>query len=99
MSVGQFISTYLDITGALEYTGWVLVLTGEDDQAFCGPGSPVLGEAKCGCLLPDTKSTFPNADCNWHSVANTGHAINGYYPAHGAFQIAHEFLAGENFAG
>jgi hypothetical protein len=96
VSVGQFISTYLDITGAPEYAGRVLVLIGEDDQAFC---SPVLGEAECGSSLPDTKSTFPNADYNWHSVANTGHATNGHYSDHGAFEIVHEFLAGESFAG
>jgi len=60
VSLGQFVSTYVDITGPPKYKSRVLVLTGEEDQAFCALGSPVLGPAKCGDLLPDTQTLFPN---------------------------------------
>ena len=73
----------------------MLVLTGEQDQAFCGPGSPVLGLAECGSLLPDTQALFPNADYNWHSINATGHAINYHYSAQDAFRVAHQFWQGK----
>jgi hypothetical protein len=98
-SLGQFVRTYVDITGAPEYKGRVLVLTGEEDQAFCGPGSPVLGPAKCGDLLPDTQTLFPNAKYNWNIVDATGHAINFHYSAQSAYKVAYEFLAGKTFSG
>lgn len=58
-----------------------------------------MGDAHCGDLLPDTQSLFPNAEYNWHAVNATGHAINLHYSAEMAFEVAHEFLAGEAFAG
>lgn len=45
VSLGQFLSTYILPTTASTYTGRVLVLTGEQDQAFCGPGSSALGKS------------------------------------------------------
>ena len=89
----------MGINEAPAYRGRVLVLTGEQDQAFCGPGSPVLGPAECGSLLRDTGALFPNADYNWHSVNATGHSINYHYSAQAAFGVAHQFLAGQSFEG
>lgn len=99
VSLGQFLSNYLDGTVvASDYKGRVLVLTGEEDYAFCGPGNPSLGPAKCGKLLPDTKTIFPAADYNWYSVANTGHSNPFHYSRFETFAVAHEFIAGASFS-
>ncbi|KAF5684638.1 alpha beta-hydrolase [Fusarium denticulatum] len=99
VSLGQFFSVYgLPFLGN-GFTGRVLVLTGEQDQAFCGPGSSTIGPAYCGPLLRQTGSLFPDAEYNWKSVDRTGHAIQFFMSASKVRDIAHRFLAGENFHG
>lgn len=99
VSLGQVVTLYTDITPAPEYKGRVLVLTGEDDELFCALGSSALGPANCGSLIPDTKTLFPNAPYNYHSVANTGHVINLHYTAPDSDKVIHEFLGGTDFSG
>ncbi|TLD39212.1 hypothetical protein E2P81_ATG00199 [Venturia nashicola] len=99
VSTGQFVSTYADITRAPSYKGRVLVITGEQDQAFCGPGSPKLGQAKCGSLLKETGSLFPNAEYNYKSVARTGHAIFLHSSVRKTFGFIDRFLDGGRLEG
>lgn len=99
VSLGQFISVYaLPFNGA-GFTGRVFVLTGEQDQPFCGPGSSALGPAGCGPLLEETGSIFPDAQYNWKSVNRTGHAIQLFTSSQKVYSLAHQFLAGESFQG
>lgn len=99
VSVGQFISTYADFPPAPEYKGRVLVLTGEHDQAVCGPGSPKIGPANCGPLLQQTGTLFPNAQYNWKSIPQTGHAVPLHNTSVLSFFWAATFLAGETYHG
>lgn len=99
VTLGQFLSNYLDgATVAPDYRGRVLVLTGEEDYAFCGPGSPTLGPARCGESLPGTVTLFPAAEYSWYSVANTGHSNPFHYSRFETFAVAHAFMAGASFA-
>lgn len=97
VSIGQFISTYALIVPAPAYTGRVLTLTGQHDQAFCGPGSPVLGPAMCNDLLKDTGSLFPSAEYNWYAVEQSGHALILHESHAETLKVAHAFLDGARF--
>lgn len=99
VTIGQFVSLYGLFYSAPEYTGRVLVLTGEQDQAYCGPGSPVLGPASCGSLLKETGILFPKAQYNWKSVDRVGHATQLHIRSQTVYDIAQRFLAGESFQG
>jgi hypothetical protein len=99
VSAGDLFSTFVGPVNAPEYTGRVLVLTGEEDQIFCGFGNPLLGLAACGDRLAATANLFPRADYNWQSVAETGHATQLHDSAPQVFDIAARFLAGEAFQG
>lgn len=98
VSTGQFISTYALIVPAPAYKGRVLTLTGQHDQAFCGPGSPVIGPAMCNDLLKDTGSLFSGSDYNWYAVEQSGHALILHNSHAETLDVAHRFLAGEKFA-
>ncbi|KXS94005.1 hypothetical protein AC579_7516 [Pseudocercospora musae] len=96
VSTGQFVSTYVDIVEAPMYGGRVLVLTGEQDQAFCGPGSSAINpQPSCGNLLAETGSLFPNAEYNWKSIPRSGHALILHKSARETLRVAHDFLAGK----
>lgn len=75
LCVAQFVGAFTAIVSAPKYTGRILVLIGEKDQAFCGPGCPVLSAAYCGDLLAETKELFPAADYSWKSIQHSGHAV------------------------
>lgn len=98
VSLGQFVTTYSGNSPAPAYKGRILVLTGGKDQAFCGPGSPVLGPADCATLVPGTQTLFPNAEYNYRIIPNTGHSVNLHFNGHSAFVTAHQFLAGQRFS-
>ncbi|KAI5357649.1 putative alpha/beta hydrolase-1 [Septoria linicola] len=98
VSSGQFVSAYVDIIPAPAYRGRVLVLTGEQDQAFCGLGSSATQpEASCGNLLAETGELFPKAEYNWQSIPRAGHALILHKSAQQTLQVAHEFLSGKYF--
>ncbi|KAF2134760.1 hypothetical protein P153DRAFT_329420 [Dothidotthia symphoricarpi CBS 119687] len=99
VTIGQFVTLYALYYSAPEYTGRVLVLTGEQDQAYCGPGSPVIGPAGCGSLLQETGTLFPKAQYNWKSVDRVGHGIQLHIRSQTVYDIAQRFLAGESFQG
>lgn len=99
IAFGQFVWTYLprQTTPAPAYTSRVFILTGEQDQAYCGRGGII--PAKCGSKLKESGSLFPNADYNWLSIGRTGHATELHDSAQDVYAIAHRFLAGETFRG
>lgn len=100
MSIGQFVSTYIDVAPAPAFRGEVLVLTGERDQAFCGPGSSAIdAKPACGGLLRETGELFPNAEYNWFEVERTGHALVLCESVRESLRVAHEFLKGRRFRG
>lgn len=77
VSVGQFASVYAYPFNGAGFTGRVLVLDGENDQPFCGLGSPVLGPAFCSTpsnQLQQTGSLFPQAKYNYKTVNHIGEA-------------------------
>ncbi|KAH9818210.1 alpha beta-hydrolase [Teratosphaeria destructans] len=98
VSLGQFVSTYLNIGASPQYTGRVLVITGEQDQAFCGLGSSAIDpNPHCGTLLASTGSLYPNADYNYQSVPRTGHSSLLHLTAQTTLKVSHQFLAGRKF--
>lgn len=101
VSLGYTVTTYLgpfNAPVASNYKGRVLVLTGENDQAFCGLGSAALSpDTQCGSLLKDTGSLFPAADYNYQSVPRTGHATILHESVGFTFDVAHRFLAGAKY--
>lgn len=99
VSIGQLLSVYAYPFNGAGFTGRVLVLDGEEDQAFCGPGSPVIGPAHCDGQLQQTGSLFPNAQYNYKSVERVGHAVEYHNRSQVLFAAAHDFLGGTNFAG
>lgn len=99
VSLGQFVSVYALTYNAPSFTGRVFDLNGEEDQATCGPGSPVIGPAMCGPQLQQTGALFPVAQYNYKSVDKTGHAIQLHLSSQKVYDLAHRFLAGESFKG
>nr|POE67018.1 hypothetical protein CFP56_76219 [Quercus suber] len=100
VSLGDTLTQYLpnNAPEAPNFTGRALVLTGENDQAFCGLGSSLLSpNTQCGTLLKDTGSLFPAADYNYQSIPRTGHAIILHKSAQTTFRVAHQFIAGASF--
>lgn len=81
---------------ASDFTNPILVITGHEDQAFCGLGLPELGELTCGTgaesQMNQTQTLFPNADYHWVDVPNTGHNLNFHYSAQSTFKEVHDFL-------
>ncbi|KAK4497557.1 hypothetical protein PRZ48_012008 [Zasmidium cellare] len=99
VSIGQFVSIYAYPFNGTGFKGRVLLLDGEQDQPYCGPGSPVIGPAECGRQPRDTGVLFPDADYNYQTVDRVGHAVQEHVRSPVLFDIAHRFLAGENFGG
>ncbi|WPA97558.1 uncharacterized protein RHO25_002168 [Cercospora beticola] len=100
VSAGQFVSVYVDTKPAPAFRGRVLVLTGEQDQAFCGPGSSAIDpKPACGHLLRKSGELFPNAEYSWKSIPRTGHALHLHQSAQESLKIAHDFLGGHKFGG
>lgn len=98
VSVGQFASVYARDYGG-NFTGRIFNLIGEQDQPFCGPGSPLLGNATCGPRPKDTAVQFPKADYHWQSVDRIGHLVPLHSRAKELYDIAHRWLDGEEFYG
>ncbi|KAF5714095.1 alpha beta-hydrolase [Fusarium mundagurra] len=99
VSVGQFVSIYAIEYAAPKFKGRLFVLNGEQDQAVCGSGSPVLGPAKCTPITEDTGVLFPTADYHWKTVNRVGHAIQLHARSQIVLNIAHCFLEGKSYKG
>ncbi|QIW97419.1 hypothetical protein AMS68_002937 [Peltaster fructicola] len=100
VSLGNVVATYLPTSApvATGFKGRVLVITGENDQAFCGLGSSALSpNTMCGPLLKETGTLYPAADYNYQSVPKTGHATILHKNAKFVFTVAHNFLAGAHY--
>ncbi|KAF2169518.1 hypothetical protein M409DRAFT_52059 [Zasmidium cellare ATCC 36951] len=98
VSIGQFVTIYAFPFDGARFKGRVLVLDGEQDQPYCGPGSPVIGLAECGRQPKDSGVLFPDADYNYQTVDRIGHAVQARIRSPVLFDIAHRFLAGKNFS-
>ncbi|KAH8820726.1 Alpha/Beta hydrolase protein [Xylogone sp. PMI_703] len=98
VSVGEMLTATDTIGTAPDFTGKVLILNGEHDECFCGPGTTLLGPADCNAFSSSSLSLFPNATTsNYTSIPNTGHCFNLHYSAQQAFERAHDWLAGIGF--
>lgn len=100
IGLGYVITIYLPSAPiAPAYTGRVLTLTGEQDEAYCGLGSAAIEpDPSCGPLLAETGELFPAADYNYYAVPRTGHALILHKSAQTSFKVAHDFFAGAKFA-
>lgn len=94
---GEAISTFFVNDVADDFDKPVLVLTGHEDQIFCGLALPLLGPGDCTGYGDKTARLFPSADYRFQDVANTGHAMNFHHTAGETFAAAHDFLEGAGF--
>lgn len=98
-AVGQLISSYAHSFEGSGFTGRVLILDGEEDQTFCGPGSVIGGPAICGSRIRQTIDLLPNSSYCYMAVDKAGHAVQFFDRTQAFYYVAHSFLAGANFAG
>jgi pimeloyl-ACP methyl ester carboxylesterase len=103
ISVDEGATGALGIFQANQYTGRVLVITGQQDVVFCGTtGLEASGVGNCGSgsssLLVQTQSLYPSA-LNYicHAVANSGHCWMHQYSAQDGFKFLHQWLTDNGF--
>lgn len=100
ITIGEAITGALGISVAEEYTGSVLVLTGNQDVVFCGSFDlPIDGPGNCDAsgILADTGKLYPRAEYSWFSMDNSGHCWQHQYTAQFGFNYAHDWLAAQGF--
>ncbi|KAI9730400.1 MAG: hypothetical protein M1834_005910 [Cirrosporium novae-zelandiae] len=102
VTLGEAVSGLFITDVAKNYTNPVFVLTGHEDQIFCGLSLPALGTTNCGNgsqgYLGKTAELYPNArPFEYLDVPNTGHCLNFHYSANVSFEAAHGFLGRMGF--
>lgn len=76
------------------FDGPVLVLTGEQDQPFCGGACSETG-TNAASIPAEAAPLFPNASAfEAYIQPNSGHGINAHYNATGAYEVIQDFLEG-----
>jgi hypothetical protein len=98
VSIGEFTSN-LGST-ATNFTGPVVVITGEQDAAFCYVNATIGGACGQGddSLPAQSREFFPNASSFSYSIPeNIGHDINLHYRAHIAYAYTHDWLESNGF--
>jgi hypothetical protein len=83
------VSTYANITVGPKYKGTVLVNTGEQDQAFCGPGSSLRRQGRCFLMLSVVGKVLIGQDMRSFYIGSVEKT----------FGVADEFLEGGRFEG
>lgn len=75
------------------FAGPVLVLTGRQDEIYCGGDCLATGRADVGSVPEDVGMMLPNASVFEVAIhPNSGHAINLHYNATGSFMVISNFL-------
>jgi pimeloyl-ACP methyl ester carboxylesterase len=78
------------------FTGPVLVLTGNNDVAFCGGDCLATGNASISSIPATVGNSFPGVDPSNFTAyiqPNTAHGINIHYNSTGAYAVINDFLA------
>lgn len=87
-TVGEMGTVPLNFGVAEEYTGPVLLVTGEMDEIFCNSQF-----GSCSATLNETRSLFPAAKpVEYHAVPETGHALTVHLSAQDTFRWVHQWL-------
>ena len=101
ITIGEAITGALGKSVAEEYTGSVLVLTGNRDVVFCGTlYLPIEGPGNCNGsgILEETRTLYPRArPYSWFSLDNSGHCWQHHYTAQTGFKYAYDWLAQQGF--
>ncbi|KIM97076.1 hypothetical protein OIDMADRAFT_168831 [Oidiodendron maius Zn] len=102
VGVGEALTAFPGISAAPAYTGKVFILTGNEDAAFCGLGSTLLGQANCGngpgSIIDTTRELFPNAAVyDYYVIPNCGHCLNYQFSAPDSYSRVHQWLQGQGF--
>lgn len=97
ITIGQIYTAFTGLEMAANFTGDVLVLTGQEDALFCGDGNRHLGPQYCGAgatsIPAMSKAFWPEANFQYYLAPNTSHATTLHYSAPESIETAHEFLA------
>lgn len=94
---GELLSLLAPPMAAPGFTGPVLVITGNEDEIYCGGNCTATGGA-ASSVLASSSAAFPNATTFQAYVhPNTGHAINVHYNATGAYNVMNKFLKTAGF--
>ena len=78
-----------------QYTGPVLLVSGDHDAVVCGPGHDCLTApgGRSNCTVARTSSFFPNAASFTYNLANSsGHSINFHYSSQQTFGYIHDWI-------
>ncbi|GAB7347321.1 hypothetical protein MBLNU459_g3399t1 [Dothideomycetes sp. NU459] len=80
------------------FTGPVLVLTGENDNIYCGGNCTATGGSMAS-IPADVMMSYPNASAfEAYIQPNTGHGINLHYNSTAAFQVIQDWFTNHNLA-
>ena len=97
-SIGELATLLYGVGPADDYTGYILVITGENDAIVCntllGPNcgqGPLSIPAQAGAFFPNAK------DYSYHIPTQTGHNANLHYSSPQSFKIAMQYLASKGF--
>ncbi|KAA6410673.1 MAG: alpha beta-hydrolase [Lasallia pustulata] len=92
-TLGELLTSGGAPKAAPDFTGPVLVLTGNQDNIFCGGDCMATGDPALPSIPADVGIAFPAASAfEAYIQPNTGHGINVHYNATAAYRIIQEFL-------
>ncbi|CAD6444632.1 2bee58ee-68e3-4ef4-b72e-cfb7ab717c3f [Sclerotinia trifoliorum] len=98
-TTGEILTIAGQPSSAPEFTGPVLVLTGNEDQIFCGGNCSETGSANSAPNIPAQAAVvFPKARTFVPYVQpRCGHAVNVHFNSSGAYKVMNEFLREQGF--
>lgn len=80
------------------FTGPVLVITGENDNIYCGGNCTATG-GTAASIPADVKANYPNASAfEAYIQPNTGHGINLHYNSTAAFTVIQDWFTNHGLA-
>ncbi|EXJ58983.1 hypothetical protein A1O7_06414 [Cladophialophora yegresii CBS 114405] len=92
-AMGELLTIGGAMYGTSDFSGPVMVITGERDLPFCGGNCYVTGDNNADSIPDMAKRFFPNAkDVNVTIVAGGGHGLNMEYGHETVYRAMNDFL-------
>ncbi|KAF7861441.1 hypothetical protein EAF04_008006 [Stromatinia cepivora] len=97
-TTGEILTMGAQPSSAPEFTGPVLVLTGNEDEIFCGGNCSEMSTGSKLNIPAQAATVFPNARVfRAYIQPRCGHAVNVHFNSSGAYRVMNGFLRGEGF--
>lgn len=98
VTVGELFTIGSAIGGVSQFSGPVLVITGERDLPFCGGDCLATGDPSVASIPAGVQALVPNSKgYETFIVPKAGHGLNFEYSAQTTYQHIGQFLAGNGF--